>query len=174
MPYYNNYQQSYQPYQQNFQQPAQSFQQHPQYSMQMPNTGILWVQGEVGARAYPVQPGMSVLLMDSEAQNFYIKSADMSGMPTLKRYSYSEVVGEPMLLESHGNSDYDTAKLASREEVKALQEEVKTLKNQIATMEIEARNIKEQAHTAQQQQPNIQLAPGVQPQGGMNNVQQTI
>lgn len=144
MPYYNNYQQSYQPYQQqSFQNPVPAYSQQPQYSMaQTPqqNSGILWVQGEIGARAYPVAPGSSVLLMDSEAQNFYIKSADMSGMPTMKRYSYAEIAEEPMRLESHDTSDYDTAKLASRDEVKKLQEEIAELKNQIATMEVDARN----------------------------------
>jgi hypothetical protein len=78
--------------------------------------------------------------MDSEGQNFYIKSADMSGMPSMKRYSYSEVVEEPMKLESHDATDYDTAKLASREEVKKLQDEIKELKNQIASMEVDSRN----------------------------------
>lgn len=140
MPYFNSYQQSYSPY------PQQSFNQsyaQPQ-QMQTPinasSTGIIWVQGEIGARAYPVQAGNSVLLMDSEGQNFFIKSADMSGMPSMKKYSYSEIVDEPKRLESHDNSEYDTAKMASREEVKKLQEEITDLKNQIATLEIDARN----------------------------------
>lgn len=137
MPYYNSYQQSYAPFQPNYQ---QSYQQQPQMQtpMQTPinpqNTGIIWVQGEIGARAYPVAAGNSVLLMDSEGQNFFIKSADMSGMPTMKKYSYSEVVEEPLKLESHDNRDYDTAKLASRDEVKKLQEEVVELKKQLEAM----------------------------------------
>ena len=137
MPYYNSYQQSYATFQPNYQ---QSYQQQPQMQtpMQTPinpqNTGIIWVQGEIGARAYPVAAGNSVLLMDSEGQNFFIKSADMSGMPTMKRYSYSEVVEEPLKLESHDNRDYDTAKLASRDEVKKLQEEVVELKKQLEAM----------------------------------------
>lgn len=137
MPYYNSYQQSYQPYQQNFQSPIPNYSQVPQYSATptpQQNSGILWVQGEVGARAYPVAPGSSVLLMDSEAQNFYIKSADMSGMPTMKKYSYAEMADEPMRLESHDANDYDTSKLASRDEVKKLQEEIQTLKSQLETM----------------------------------------
>ena len=140
MPYYNSYQQSYQPYSpQSF---NQSYAQPPMMNTPInpQNTGIIWVQGEIGARAYPVAAGNSVLLMDSEGQNFYIKSADMSGMPTMKRYSYSEIVDEPKRLESHDNSEYDTAKMASRDEVKKLQEEITDLKNQIATLEIDARN----------------------------------
>ena len=59
-------------------------------------SGLIWVQGEAGAKAYPVAPGQSVLLMDSESTKFYIKSADASGMPMpLRIFPYSEYTGEP-------------------------------------------------------------------------------
>lgn len=141
VPFYNSYQQSYAPYQQSYGQQSyaqnqQSFAQ-PQMQMAQPTqqSTINWVQGDVGARAYPINPGMSVLLMDSEGQNFYIKSADTMGMPTLKKYAYSEVVEEPMRLESHEAKQIDTAFTATREEVKQMQEEIKHLKEQIAQME---------------------------------------
>lgn len=52
---------------------------------------IVWVQGESGAKAYPVAPNNSVLLMDSESSVFYIKSTDNSGMPLpLRIFEYSE------------------------------------------------------------------------------------
>lgn len=146
---YLNYPQSYQPYQQNYQQqyvppimPHQSYQQ-PQQNSPM-NSSINWVQGEIGARAYPIQAGSSVLLMDSEAQNFYIKSADNSGMPTLKKYAYSEVIEEPLKLESKDPSNFDTAHLASRDEVKQLQEKIRELENQITSMSIDNREAKKQ------------------------------
>lgn len=62
---------------------------------QRPDTGINWVQGEAGARAWMVAPGSQVLLMDSEAQRFYIKAADSAGMPTMKTYEFTEVTGTP-------------------------------------------------------------------------------
>lgn len=53
--------------------------------------GILWVQGEASAKAYPVAPGQSVLLMDSEDAVMYIKSTDQSGMPLpLRIFDYTE------------------------------------------------------------------------------------
>ncbi len=59
------------------------------------SSGLIWVQGEAGAKAYPVAPGQSVLLMDSENSKFYIKSADASGMPMpLRIFPYSEYTGE--------------------------------------------------------------------------------
>lgn len=51
------------------------------YQTQQTNNGIIWCQGLSGAKSYPVGPGQTVLLMDSEANVFYIKSADVSGMP---------------------------------------------------------------------------------------------
>lgn len=53
--------------------------QQPQ-QMQQVNQGILWVQGEAGAKSYLVAPNTSVLLMDSENSNFYIKTTDAAGM----------------------------------------------------------------------------------------------
>lgn len=147
-PYFNSYQQSYNPsYQQSYNQGNSYNNQSyappmPQMQMAQPtqSSTINWVQGDVGARAYPVNPGMSVLLMDSEGQNFYIKSADTMGMPTLKKYAYSEVVEEPMRLESHEAKQIDTAFSATREEVKQLHEEIRSLKEQIQRMESESKS----------------------------------
>ena len=137
MPYpYQNYGQNmYQNYGQNpyttnqpYMNNSQSYTQG-QSPLMNPSSGIIWVQGEVGAKAYPVGAGNSVLLMDSDDKYFYIKSADMAGMPTLHKYFYSEVIDEvPRIEQSHS---YDTAQLASRDEVKQLQDEVDSLKKQL-------------------------------------------
>lgn len=58
---------------------------------QQVNQGILWVQGEAGAKSYLVAPNTSVLLMDSENSNFYIKTTDAAGMPALRTFAYKEV-----------------------------------------------------------------------------------
>ena len=55
------------------------------------NVGIVWVQGEAGAKSYLVGAGQSVLLMDAEGSTFYIKSTDASGMPMpLRIFDYKE------------------------------------------------------------------------------------
>lgn len=60
-------------------------------SQQQSGSGITWVQGEEGAKAYMVAPGNSVLLMDSENSTFYVKSTDQSGMPMpLRIFDYQE------------------------------------------------------------------------------------
>ncbi len=63
--------------------------QPPQPSNQ-PSNGIIWVQGESGAKSYLVAPGNTVMLMDSEGSKFYIKSADNAGMPTLRTFEFKE------------------------------------------------------------------------------------
>jgi hypothetical protein len=52
--------------------------------------GLIWVQGEAGAKSYLVAPGQNLLLMDSERNSFYLKSADASGIPTLRVFDYTE------------------------------------------------------------------------------------
>lgn len=72
---------------------AQAFQAQ---AAQPANPGIIWVQGEAGAKAYMVAPGASVMLMDAEGQSFYIKGADASGMPLpLRIFDYAERIQQP-------------------------------------------------------------------------------
>ena len=68
----------------------------PQYQPQIPqqppaqqNNGIIWVQGEAGAKSFLVAPNTTVQLWDSESQCIYLKSADASGMPSMKILDYT-------------------------------------------------------------------------------------
>lgn len=63
---------------------------------QQGNNGLIWVQGEAGAKSYIVAPGNTVMLMDSEVERFYLKSADASGMPMpLRTFEYKERTETP-------------------------------------------------------------------------------
>lgn len=53
------------------------------------NSSIIWVSGEAGAKAYLVAPNSTVQLWDSERQTIYLKSADGSGMPSMKVLDYT-------------------------------------------------------------------------------------
>lgn len=67
---------------------------NPMYPMPMnrqDSTGLNWVQGEAGAKSWFVNPGATVLLMDSENQRFYLKSADVTGVPAMRTFEYTEV-----------------------------------------------------------------------------------
>lgn len=103
MAYPNSYQQPYQyPYTPQVQAPMDRFAQLQAQQYQIPqiqqsaqppqtNQGLLWVQGEAGAKSYLVAPNTTVLLMDSEGSRFYLKSTDNAGMPSLRVFEYSEV-----------------------------------------------------------------------------------
>ena len=55
-------------------------------------TGLNWVQGEAGAKSWFVNPGATVLLMDSESMRFYLKSADMNGVGAQKPQEAQQAV----------------------------------------------------------------------------------
>ena len=50
-------------------------------SSNSPSSSFVWVQGEAGAKAYPVAAGNKVALFDSENPVVYIKSTDINGRP---------------------------------------------------------------------------------------------
>lgn len=84
------------------------------------DTGIIWVQGESGAKAYPVAPGKSMALFDSESEQFYIKSVDISGMPQpLRVFVYSE-----QKETDHIEDKIDTSVFITREEFKRTVDEL--------------------------------------------------
>lgn len=76
--------------QQPMMQPQMQVQPAQMQPQQADNSGIIWVQGEAGAKAYLVAPGNTVQLWDSESQTIYLKSADMSGMPSMRILDYTE------------------------------------------------------------------------------------
>ena len=97
--------------------------QQPQQSQQTNqstgNQGFVWVQGEAGAKAYPVGPGESVLLMDSERDCFYIKSTDVSGVPMpLRTFTYTEVVQTQNVM--HHENKMDSSQYVTRDEFEEL------------------------------------------------------
>jgi hypothetical protein len=86
---YNGFPATYQPmyYQPQYQTVQPSYVQQNQQPQQ--SNGIIWVQGEAGAKSYLVAPNTTVQLWDSEAQVIYLKSADASGMPSMKILDYT-------------------------------------------------------------------------------------
>lgn len=94
MAYNNAFPATYQPlnYQQQpivqpqIQQPQIAQTQAPQTSQ---NSPMIWVQGETGAKSYLLAPNTTLPLWDSENQTIYLKSADASGMPSMKILDYT-------------------------------------------------------------------------------------
>ena len=89
MAYGNMFPTSYQPY--NYQQPLPMPQPIQPVQQQQAATqgGIIWVQGEAGAKSFLLAPNSTVQLWDSESQTIYLKSTDTSGMPSMKILDYT-------------------------------------------------------------------------------------
>jgi hypothetical protein len=119
---YNNgfpitYQQMYPQYVPSSFQP-QMMQQQPQMTQPVNDTGILWVQGEAGAKSWAVAPGKSVMLMDSESNTFYIKSSDNSGMPMpLRIFDYTERTQLTQPVNTIQHEQIDTSQFITKEEL---------------------------------------------------------
>ncbi len=84
--------------------------------------GLIWVQGETGAKSYLVAANSTVMLMDSEADVFYLKSADASGMPMpLRTFKYTEVTSnnnpQPQGVPAQAISAADLDRYVTREEL---------------------------------------------------------
>lgn len=85
-----------QPYQDRLAQLQNQYQQSMPQAPVQSGQGLLWVQGEAGAKAYMMTPNTTVLLMDSEGQKFYLKSTDASGVPSMRTFKYVEVTNPPV------------------------------------------------------------------------------
>ena len=97
--------------------------------VQQPNNGLIWVQGESGAKSYLVAPNATVMLMDSEGDRFYLKSADASGMPLpLRVFEYKEIGNAPRSDFNAATNDFSIFgdKFVTREEFEQLKASIGT------------------------------------------------
>ena len=145
MPNYSNYQPMPQPYADRLTQLQNQYNQAvnvPQVGTQMSlpqpqvNQGLLWVSGEVGAKSYLVAPNSTVLLMDSDAQRFYLKSADNAGMPSLRIFEYKEVTNIPQNAPQASNLDENVLsdKFVTREEYEGLKRQYESIMERLNSM----------------------------------------
>lgn len=111
MAYYNGFPATYQPVYQ-----APVMQTQPQAQQQ---SGLIWVQGEQAAKSYLVAPNTTVQLWDSEEKVIYLKSADASGMPSMKILDYT--------IRGDANTQAPAAEYATKDDLKALEEKIRDL-----------------------------------------------
>lgn len=118
---------------QNSQQVAQPMQQLQQIQ-QPAMTGPFYVSGEAGAKGYLVTAGQTVMLIDADpdANTFWLKSADASGMPSMRTFDYTERITaqKPAQATINPSAEYvtkaDLDRLAARAD--ELEQELETLK----------------------------------------------
>lgn len=116
-----SYKQPYQP----LYQPQMMPQAQPQ-----PGNGMLWVQGEAAAKSWAVAPGASVVLWDSENPFIYIKSADISGIPSMRTLRWEEYHPET----AQQTAQARTGDFAPMGTVRALEEKIKALEERIESL----------------------------------------
>lgn len=86
--YKGQYQQSIPQMQQNI--PAQPMQMPIPPTPQKPSNELIWVQGLEGAKGFLVAPNNTVVLWDTENPVIYVKSADASGIPSMRVLDFTE------------------------------------------------------------------------------------
>ena len=92
----------------------------PSQAVAQQSQGIVWVQGESGAKSYLMAPNSTALLMDSEASRMYIKSTDAAGMPNMRIFEYTEVgTQQPQVQAQQNMPNY-----ALRDDLNALKAKV--------------------------------------------------
>jgi len=100
------------------------------YPTQNQNSNMIWVQGEAGAKSYLVAPNTTIQLWDSEAQTIYLKSADASGMPSMKVLDYT--IRNAQETPTTPLKD-DGVSYATKEDLEALKDEITALKKKVDT-----------------------------------------
>lgn len=88
---------------------------YPGYPNLQQQNGIIWVQGEAAAKSYLIAPNSTVPLWDSEEKVIYLKSADASGMPSMRVLDYS-------IRDEMQKQEY-----ATKDDLKALRDEIKKM-----------------------------------------------
>lgn len=129
-PYYNAYA-NLQNNQQNFQQPQQQVQ-NPQAQPQttLVQSNIEYVNGIEGAKALILPPNAQKMLLDSDNPFFYIKTTDMQGKPTVKRFRYVDVDAE----QSQPKEETPKVKYATMEQLGQLSDRLNDLSKDIERM----------------------------------------
>ena len=121
--------------------PATYQQLYPQYqpspmAQQAQQNQQIWVSGEAGAKAYLVAPNSSVLLWDTDSTTIYIKSADASGMPSMKILDYTvRETPKTGQITTPVPADDKTHLFATKDDIKAVSDEIASLRSKIERME---------------------------------------
>lgn len=120
MAYNNIFPMTYQPQQMYYPQMQNQGQQTPN------GNSLIWVSGEAGAKAYLVAPNTTVTLWDSESQTIFLKSADATGMPSMKILDYTIRSNAPQETVSDAHSDF-----ATKVDVESIRKDILALRERV-------------------------------------------
>lgn len=114
------------PYQPQYQNPMSAG--YPAQPAPQAGSPMQWVQGEAAAKAWTVPPSTSAVLWDTEAPLIYIKTADQTGMPSMRVLQWAEYHPAPPQAQSTAG-DY-----APMHAVRELEEKVAALSERLNRM----------------------------------------
>ncbi len=136
--YKGQYQQPMQ-MQQNIAQPMQqNFPQMQTPTQQKPNNEMIWTQGEAGAKGYLVAPNSTVVLWDTESPTIYVKTADASGVPSMRVLDFTERTENTS--KTHGNAPITHEckcgdKFISKEDLNVVEEKIQDVLCRLSDIE---------------------------------------
>ena len=109
-------------------QPQQMYYPQMQNQAQQTQNGnnLIWVSGEAGAKAYLVAPNTTVTLWDSESQTIFLKSADATGMPSMKILDYTIRNNTPQETVSDPHNDF-----ATKVDVESVRKDILALRERV-------------------------------------------
>lgn len=92
-----------------------------------PQSDIVWVMGESGAKAFPVAPNNTVTLWDRDSNLIFVKSCDAAGIPSMRVFEWTERKGiEQKTVEGDG--------FAKVTDLDAIRERLTVFEKQLATL----------------------------------------
>ena len=133
--------------------PAQNYM-APMNQMNQPqqinNSGIIWVQGEAGAKAFSnIRPDVPVALWDSEEPVIYIKSVDATGKPSMTILDYTE-------RNLSGNKEPEPKKeYVTKEQIENLTNQYSSFANQLNELSGQVKDIENRITSFGKPQQNV-------------------
>lgn len=113
----------------------------PSYSQpaNMPNTNLIWIQGENAVKASFVPNGGKVVFFDSELPVIYIKSVDASGKPEITILDYTERGNNEKVISSSSGfagpvDEAATIEYATKEQVDNLNTQFSALNEKLSNL----------------------------------------
>lgn len=84
------------------------------------NVNWVYVNGIDGARNHMVQPNQTIWLMDNNDKKFYVKSADIFGVTTLRAYNFTEIDFNAQNRDSFDTSDINLSDYVKKSEIEEI------------------------------------------------------
>ena len=148
MAYNNGFPMNYPQYYPAYQQPNYQVQGTQMSQANAQQSGIIWVQGEAGAKSYLVAPNNTVQLWDSERQTIYLKSADASGMPSMKILDYTIRENAPAAASAaFAQQPNNSIIYATKDDLNAVNEAITGLRAEIDSLTIKKAPVKKREVT---------------------------